>query len=92
MICDDEDVLVLPGSLLHIQRSGTQTTAQQFGVDWNGPIYARVFEKGLQPKAYIRSEMPRRRRAWRRLHWPAGTWGIAVLLVGLLMALALWKH
>jgi len=91
MICDDEDVFVLPDSICHIYRSGTQATAQQFGVDWDGPPYATVFAKAMQPKAHLQTEMPRRKRASRRLQWRAWYWPALGILVGLLTALTLWK-
>jgi hypothetical protein len=89
MICDDEDVFVMPHAICHIHRSGVQSTAQQFGEDWDGPVYACVFPKAMQPKAYARNEMPPRRRAWRRPMWRAWYGPVLGVLVGLLMGLCL---
>jgi hypothetical protein len=91
LIVDDEDVFVMPGAICHVQRSGTQTMAQQFGPDWDGPIYARVFEKAMQPKAFARNEMPPRRRDRRRFMWRAWYGPALAVLIALLIALCCWK-
>lgn len=91
MICDDEDVYVLPTVICHVFRSGVQSTAQQFGVDWDGQLYACVFPKAMQPKAVT---LPRRapRRPWWRPRWRAWFGPVLGLLFGLLMAAILWHR